>query len=134
MKLSLLHAKLRSRTDLNELFLFQTTCLGYAKGKGIYFLWPVTFQLPKGNAGALLLSLSMAVPSRGELCKQALGTAHYQLIAYLKKHLDCFGMVRHLGLFAWLRKHNAAFFQKASFLLAFLALLLSKISFTKMYI
>lgn len=37
MELSLLYAKFKGRRNLNELFLFQTICLDYAKGKEIYF-------------------------------------------------------------------------------------------------
>lgn len=128
MELSQLYAKLKSRRDLNEIFLFQTTCLGYAKGRDLFCLWSVTFQLLKGNVWALLLSISMIIPSRGKLYKEALGTASYQLILHLKKHLDCFGTVCHLGQFVWLHKHNADSFQKARFLLPFLTLLLSQIS------
>lgn len=131
MELSLLYAKSRGRRNLNELFLFQTTCLDYAKGKEIYFfffLWSVTFQLLKDNAGTLQLSISMSVPSRGKLYKEVLGTASHQLILHLKKHLDCFGTVWHLGLFVWLHKHNAGSFKEAIFLLPFLALLLSQIT------
>lgn len=100
------------------------------KVKRSIFLWSVTFQLLKDNAGTLQLSISKTVPSRGKLYKEVLGTASHQLILHLKKHLDCFGTVWHLGLFVWLgHKHNAGSFKKAIFLLPFLALLLSQITY-----
>ena len=100
------------------------------KTKGIFFfffLWLMTFWFPRGSTRASLLSLSMAIPSRGELCRKAFGTASRQLILHLKKHLDSFGTVCHCGQFVWLHKHNATSFQKARFFVASLALWLFKI-------
>lgn len=118
MELSLLYTKLEGRKTFNEFFLFQTTCPNSAKGKGTNLcacVWSVTFQLPKGSTGASLLSLSTAVPTRGQHCRQALGTSNHQLTLHLKKHLDSFKTVRHSGQFVWLHKHNTALFQKARF-------------------
>lgn len=121
MELSWLCTKLKGRKHFNEFFLFQTTGLNSAKGKGTNLcvcVWSVTFQLPKGSPGASLLSLSVAVPSRGQHCRQAPGTSNHQFILHLKKHLDRFKTVCHSGRFVWLHKHNTASFQKARFSLA----------------
>lgn len=77
-----------------------------------FFLSLMTFQFQKGSSRASLFSLSMAVPSRRKLCKQALGTANYQFILHLTKHLWLCLEQYAMGQFVKLQKHNAASFQK----------------------
>lgn len=127
-------ANLHCSRDLNELFLFQTTCLDYAKGEGIYFFVASDISVSKGQCWGISAQPFHPVPSRWKFHKQALGTASHQLTLYPEKHLDSLGTVCHLGQFVWIHKLNSTSFQKARlkqqqqarFLLAFLALWLSK--------
>lgn len=80
----------------------------------------VTFQLPKGHAGTTLVRFFVAVPSRGRVHGQALGTAGHQLILHLKSIRAAWGQHAIWGhLYGY--ANRAAVSQKVSFSFAHLS-------------